>query len=150
VTGPVTIRAFDYSDAWAIDLQASQIGTLGVIEEKRTLKYGMQLAEAGPAWTVTDAAGAVLLCAGLGVIFPDRQAVAWALIADMPLAAKLAAVRAIGPILDRQPLARIEALAREVVPAEGQFLRLCGFRLVAQLAKWGPLSETYELYERVR
>lgn len=143
------IRAFQPTDAVAIHLQQSQIGQMGAFEPVRNLRYGMELDQMGPAWTAVDDDGDILMCAGLGEVFPAVQATAWALIGKLGVH-QLSVMRQMRRILDSQDFVRIEALARAAVPSEGQFLRLAGFRLAARLAKWGPVSEDYELYERVR
>ena len=79
----VRIRAFQPTDAVAIHLQPSQVGQLGAFEDVRDLRYGMELDRMGPAWSVVDAAGDVLMCAGLGEVFPGLQVTAWALIAQL-------------------------------------------------------------------
>jgi hypothetical protein len=143
------VRPFVATDAVLIRLQPSQIGQMGAFEEVRDLKHGMMLAEMGPAWTIERADGEVLMCAGLGEVFPGVQATAWALIGTLN-GSHRAAIQAMRSILRWQPYQRIEALARADVPAEGQFLRLAGFSWRCDLPKWGPLSETYQLYERVK
>ncbi len=143
------VRQFRPTDVLLIELQGAQRNQLGVFDQEHNLTYGRQLEEMGPAWTMERANGDILMCAGFGVIWPDRQATAWALIAGMSVAEKRFAVRAARAILDHQPFKRVEALARERFKGEGRFLAATGFTFVAPLRHWGPMSETYQLWERV-
>jgi hypothetical protein len=149
----VTFHDFEPADVVAIDLQPSQTGRLGMYEPVRDLQHGFDLKEMGPAWTARDGDGRILMCAGVGHVFPDRQGTAWALISDHFRARRRSAgkVLAFGrAMLDAMPFRRIEALARADSPRECGFLEAMDFERCAVMRAWGPLSEDYVLYERVK
>lgn len=149
----VTFSAFQPGDAVAIDLQPSQHGRLGMYEPIRDLQHGFELQEMGPAWTARDSDGRILMCAGVGHVFPNAQGTAWALISTHFAERRASAGRVLAfgrAQLDAMPFRRIEALARADSPRECAFLEALGFEHCAEMRAWGPLSETYVLYERVR
>ena len=149
----VTFHDFEPADVIAIDLQPSQHGRLGVYEPVRDLAHGFELKETGIAWTARDGDGRVLICAGVGHVFPNVQGTAWALISTHfgRRLSSVGRVLAFGRArLDAMPFRRIEALARADSPRECAFLEAMDFERAALMRAWGPLSEDYVLYERVR
>jgi hypothetical protein len=149
----VTFHAFEPADVVAIDLQPSQNGRLGIYEPVRDLQHGFDLQEMGPAWTARDSDGRILICAGVGHVFPDVQGTAWALISNHFGERRASAGRVLRfgrAHLDAMPFRRIEAIARANAPRECAFLEAMGFERCAVMRAWGPLSEDYVLYERVK
>lgn len=149
----VTFSDFQPADAVAIDLQDSQHGRLGMYEPVRDLQHGCDLQAMGPAWTARDGDGRILICAGVGHVFPNAQGTAWALISDHfgQRRASVGKVLRFGRAhLDALPFRRIEAIARADSPRECAFLEAMDFERCAMLRAWGPLSEDYVLFERVR
>lgn len=149
----VTFHDFEPADVVAIDLQASQHGRLGIYEPVRDLQHGFDLKAMGPAWTARDGDGRILMCAGVGHVFPDVQGTAWALISN-DFGHRRAAVGKVLRFgrahLDAMPFRRIEAIACANAPRECAFLEAMDFERCSLLRAWGPLSEDYVLYERVK
>jgi len=145
------IRPFRPTDIVAIEQQASQRGVLGIYEPQVSLRHGYELEAMGPAYTAEIAGGRVLAVAGLGEVFLDRQATAWAIFAEGWWAAvdRRAVVRALRAGLQTAPFARIEVLARMARPAEIRFLEFIGFTRRAVLEQWGPRSEAVMLLDRL-
>ena len=145
------IRPFRATDLVAIELQAQQRGVLGIHEPEMNLAHGFALERAGPCYTAEDAGGTVLACAGLAECFVGKQATAWAMFAEgwWQRLDRKAVLRALRAGVEHAPYARIEALARKARPGECRLLQSVGFRFVAELAQWGPRSETVVLHERL-
>lgn len=149
----VTFRPFGPADILGLDLQESQIGQLGIYEPVRDLEHGAQLQASGPAWTAISDDGIILVSAGFVEVFTDRQATAWALISREYLhrrSSQAAILRFMRARIAAAPYRRIEALCRAGVHAEERWLCALGFEDHALLRNWGPKSEDYRLFERIR
>lgn len=127
-------------------LQPSQIGRLGIYAPAHDEKHGRELVASGPAWAAEE--GERMLClAGFAEVFPGRQAIAWALIADgVPLANHVRMLGFMRLRLAEQSYRRIEALARAASLAECNWLRRLGFVTEGVMRNWGPLSEDHVLF----
>jgi len=144
----VYFRDFVAADVVAIDVQDSQVDALGVFTVVRDLEHGRQLEASGPAWTAIGDDGRVLVCAGLGTIFPGH-AVLWALLTRNIGAAHVAITRFARARIAAAGCARIEAIVRADVEAEGRWATLVGLSAAHVLRKWGPLATPHVLYERI-
>lgn len=149
----ITIRALEPIDVVALDLQESQVGQLGAFEPVRDIKHGVELQSLGPAWSALDDDGNVLCCAGFGTVFPDRQALAWALFGKRfaaSMKAQVAVMRFMRHQVATVAFPRLEAMARAACPSECAWLERIGFKRRMLLQKWGPLGEDHVFYERVK
>lgn len=150
----VEFRPFGPADIIALDVQESQIGQFGIFEPIRDLEHGAQLQASGPAWTAIGEDGVMLICAGFVEVFGDRQATAWALISREYLcrrSSQAAILRYSRERVAAAPYRRIEALCRLGNNKEEHWLSAIGFDCHDQpLRNWGPKSEDYLLYERIR
>jgi len=145
----VTIMPMIAADAIDIQRQVSQRVQLG-IERDMSIEEAEELA-AGPgeAWTVRHD-DRIAACVGLRETFPERQAVAWAILAEGVGAAHLAVTRFARRRIAESPLRRIEAIVRAEVPAECVWARLVGLQAAHVLRCFGARSETHVLFERIR
>lgn len=148
--GAVTFRAMCAGDVVALALQPSQHVCLGVTRPVHSLEDGAELVEGGPAWTAVASDGRILCCAGFKILWPDRHAVAWALLAAGLGSAHVAITRFARDRIAQSPLPRIEAIVRAGVVAEPKWARLVGLRRRALLRKWGPEGRAHILFERIR
>lgn len=149
----VTFRPFGPADILALDMQDNQVGKLGMFEPVHNLEHGAELQAAGPAWTAIGDDGVILLCAGFVEVFGDKQATAWALLSKQYLrrrGSQAAILRFMRARVDVVPYVRIEALCRAGSRQEDAWLSAIGFKFRTILEKWGPLSEDYSLYQRIR
>lgn len=145
----IAIEPMQAIDALVIQRQASQRVQLGIerdmsVEEARDLAEGQ-----GEAWTVRQD-GRIVACLGLKETFPGAQAVAWAILSERIGSAHLAITRFARRRIAASPLARIEAIVREAVPAEVAWAMLVGLRPAHVLRCFGQNSETHVLCERIR
>jgi len=150
MTAAVTFRQFLAGDVVQLALQPSQHVHLGVTRPVQSFEDGEELAEGGPAWTAIGAGGRILCCAGFKELWPDRHAVAWALLAGGLGAAHLAITRFARDRIAESRLARIEAIVRADVAAERCWARLVGLSLRAELPAWGPEGASHLLFDRIR
>ncbi|WP_294277576.1 hypothetical protein [uncultured Sphingomonas sp.] len=145
----IAIAPMVATDALVIQRQASQRVQLG-IERDMSVEEARDLAEgAGEAWTVRQH-GRIVACLGLRETFPGAQAVAWAILSDRIGTAHLAVTRHARRRIAASPLARIEAIVREAVPAELAWAMLVGLQPAHVLRRFGQNSETHILCERIR
>ena len=138
------------ADALQIQRQASQLVQLG-LERHITLEEADDLATGGEAWTLRESADAdarIVACVGLRELFPGRQAVAWAILAEGLGAAHLAVTRFARRRIAASPLRRIEAIVR--TDAECAWAKLVGLTPAHVLRCYGGASETHVLFERIR
>lgn len=145
----VQIAAMMPADMIEIQRQASQLVQLGIerdvsIEEAEAIADGP-----GEAWTARYQ-GRIVACLGLRETFPDRQAVAWAVLAEGIGGAHLAITRFARARISASKLGRIEAIVRQGVPAEGTWASLVGLAPAHVLRCFGAMSETHILCERIR
>lgn len=145
----VAIAAMKATDMLVIQRQASQLVQLG-IERDMTMDEAEAIADGdGEAWTARYH-GRIVACLGLRETFPGRQAVAWAVLAENIGPAHLAITRFARARIAASPLARIEAIVRQAVPAEGAWAQLVGIRPVHVMRAFGAASEPHILCERIR
>jgi len=145
----VQIAAMRPADMIEIQRQASQLVQLG-IERHVSIEEAEQIADGpGEAWTARYH-GRIVACLGLRETFPDRQAVAWAVLAEGIGGAHLAITRFARARIAASTLGRIEAIVREAVPAEGAWASLVGLAPAHVLRCFGAMSETHILCERIR
>lgn len=148
---PVEYRRMAATDVTRMVLQPSQIGQLGIYEPVRDEKHGAELVEAGPAWAAETADGEIWCLAGFAEVFPQRQAIAWALLsANMSIAAHIGLTGFMADRLAEQPYRRIEAVARAASRKELNWLRRLGFVPEGVMHDWGPLSEDHVVFRYVR
>ncbi|MDX3883607.1 MAG: hypothetical protein QHC65_04235 [Sphingomonas sp.] len=142
------IRRMQAADMIAIERQPSQRVQLG-IERTPTLDEAEDLAGEREAWTAEADDGRLLACFGIRETFPDRQGVAWAVLATGIGGAHVGITRAARRMIERSRLARIEALARLSIEAECRWPTLVGLQPLAILRKFGAASEDHVLFERI-
>lgn len=147
---PVTFRRMRPVDAARIALQPSQHVCLGIVRPVHSIEDGEELCDGGPAWAAVAPGGAVLCIAGFKVIWPERHAIAWAMLAEGIGAGHLAITRYARDRIAEAPFDRVEAIVREAVAAELKWPQLVGLTPVARLRKWGPDGATHVLFERIR
>lgn len=149
----IQIRPLEPIDVVALDLQESQVGQLGAYEPMRDIRHGVELQALGPAWSALDDAGDVLCCAGFGTVFPDRQAICWALFGQRfgaSVQAQTAVLRFMRARVADYAFPRLEAIARADRPSECRWLEAIGFVRGMVLRQWGPLGQDHVFYERVK
>jgi hypothetical protein len=155
----VQIRPFLAGDIVQLALQPSQHVTLGMCRAVHGIEDGVDLEQAGPAWTAigteAEGRGRILCCYGFTELWPagpktGGHALAWAMLASGLGSAHLAITRFARRTIAQSPFTRIEAIVRANVAAECSWARLCGFTQSAELRAWGPDGETHLLFERVR
>lgn len=168
----VSVARLCPSDLLAITPQASQMLTVGIDTRETSLSEAEMLADQEEAWAIRDD-GVLVACFGISEQFAGRQGVAWAVLSSGIGKAHLAMTRFARSRIVGSSLPRIEAIVRggdaesildhfpgldsaqlldavmTLATPECVWARLCGLKPAHVLRKYGGLSETHILFERV-
>lgn len=111
--------------------------------------YGKTLMKAGPAFTLAEADGSVIVCSGLVHMWENR-AQAWALISADAGRYFVRIFRAMSSFLEIQDTRRIEATVDANFLQGHRLMRLLGFELEGMMRAYLPDGRDCSLYGRVR
>lgn len=159
-------------DLLAIIPQQSQLLTIGIDTRSTSMAEAEMLADQPEAWAIRND-GELIACFGINEQFPGRQGVAWAVLSSNIGKAHLAMTRFARSRIVGCGLIRIEAIVRggdaesvldhfpgldsaqllqavmTLATPECVWPRLCGLKPAHVLRKYGGLSETHVLFERL-
>lgn len=168
----VSISRLSADDLLSIEVQSSQQMTVGIDTRSVTRQEAEELADQDEAWAVRSE-GRLIACIGIRETFPGAQGVAWATLAPGVGRAHLAMTRFARDRIVRSGLKRVEAIVRgpcaesvldqfpgldaqqlleavlTMATPECVWARLVGLKPAHVLRKFGGLSETHILFERI-
>lgn len=168
----VSITRLHADDLMSIEVQSSQRMTVGIDTRSVTREEAEELAEEREAWAI-HSEGRLIACIGIRETFPGVQGVAWATLAQGIGRAHLTMTRFARERIVQCGLQRVEAIVRgpdaesvlDLFPGldtqqlleavltmatpECVWARLVGLKPAHVLRKFGGLSETHILFERI-
>lgn len=123
----IEVLSFSPADLDQMEVQPMQAHRIGA-DKARWARVGR---EGGPAWTVRNEAGRILLCGGF-IVIHSHYALAWTVLAEGKGADFVAMTRRVRFALDSAPWRRVELHTDPEFPEAARWARLLGFRCEGQ------------------